>query len=240
MMRATLCKAVLASLLVAALVAFVALDGPHRLSFDTLKAQRDVLIAFADGHRGAAIALAFGAYAGAVALSVPGGAFFSLACGLMFGRLVGTAVAVAAGSVGATLIFLATRYLFGGVARRHLPAAAQRLNSGFTRHAFRYLLVLRVVPLFPFVLVNLAPAFTSIRVSTYVGATALGIIPATFVYANLGDALAYADSLQAALSLRTLAPVAFLVLLALIPVIGTAAVAFPSRLTIRRSKSRSR
>jgi uncharacterized membrane protein YdjX (TVP38/TMEM64 family) len=213
-MRTTICKTLLATLLVAALVAFVAYDGPHRLSFDAVKAQRDVLIAFADGHRAAAIALAFGAYAGAVALSVPGGAFFSLACGLMFGRILGTAVAVAAGSVGATLIFLAARYLFGGVARKRLPPAGQRINAGFTRHAFRYLLVLRVVPLFPFFLVNLAPAFTSIRVSTYIGATALGIIPATFVYANLGDALAYADSLQAALSLRTVLPVAVLALLA--------------------------
>jgi uncharacterized membrane protein YdjX (TVP38/TMEM64 family) len=240
MMRTTFCKALLATLLIAAFLAFVALDGPHRMSVEALKAQRDVLVQFADVHRTAAIALAFSAYAGAVALSVPGGAFFSLACGLMFGRLVGTAVAVAAGSVGATLIFLTARYLFGGIARMRLPAAGQRLNAGFTRHAFRYLLVLRVVPLFPFVLVNLAPAFTSIRVSTYVGATVLGIIPATFVYANLGDALAYADSLQAALSVRTVGPAVLLVLLALVPVIGAATAAFRSRLPLRRSTSARR
>ena len=212
-------KALLASLFAVALIAFIALDGPQHLTVHALTGERDALVRFADAHWLAAIALAFGAYAGAVALSIPGGAFFSLACGLMFGRFIGTAVAVAAASVGATLIFLAARYLFGGLARTHLPVSAERLTAGFTRHAFRYLLVLRVVPLVPFFLVNLVPALTSIRVSTYVGATVLGIIPASFVYANLGDALAYADTLQSAISVATMLPVVVLAMLALMPAV---------------------
>jgi uncharacterized membrane protein YdjX (TVP38/TMEM64 family) len=215
-------KVLLGSLFVAALVAFVAFDGPRHLTFDTLSTERDVLVHFADAHLLAAILLTFGAYAGAVALSIPGGALFCLACGLMFGRVLGTAVAVAAACFGATLIFVAARYLFGGVARRYLPDSAQRLTAGFARHAFLYLLVLRVVPLFPFFLVNLVPALTSIRVSTYVGATLLGIIPATFVYANLGDALAYADSLQSAISTQTLLPIVILAILAIAPLIVSA------------------
>jgi uncharacterized membrane protein YdjX (TVP38/TMEM64 family) len=218
--RSVVCKSLIASLIVAAIVAFVALDGPRHVSLAALRADRDVLVQFADAHRYTAIALAFGAYAGAVALSVPGGAFFSLACGLMFGPVLGTVVAVAAGALGATLIFLAARHVFGRSARRRLPPAGQRINARFTRHAFAWLLVLRVVPVFPFWLVNLAPAFTSIRVSTYVGATLLGIVPATFVYANLGDALAYADSTHAVLSSRTLVPLAVLALLALVPAVA--------------------
>jgi uncharacterized membrane protein YdjX (TVP38/TMEM64 family) len=212
-------KALVASLFVVAMIAFVALDGPQHLTVHALSGERDALVRFADAHWLAAIALTFGAYAGAVALSIPGGAFFSLACGLMFGRFIGTAVAVAAASVGATLIFLAARYLFGDFARTHMPASAERLTAGFARHAFRCLLVLRVVPLFPFFLVNLAPAVTPIRVSTYVGATVLGIIPASFVYANLGEALAYADTLQSAISLATVVPVVVLVSLALVPAV---------------------
>jgi uncharacterized membrane protein YdjX (TVP38/TMEM64 family) len=215
MNRNFVCKSLIAALVAAALVAFVAL-GPRHLSLAALLDKRDLLVQFAEAHGYAAMAFAFGAYACAVALSVPGGAFFSLACGLMFGPLLGTVIAVAAGALGATLIFLAARYLFGRSARR-LPPAGQRINAGFTRHAFAWLLLLRVVPLFPFWLVNLAPAFTSIRVSTYVGATLLGIVPATFVYANLGDALAYAQTAQGALSLRTLGPLALLALLALVP-----------------------
>jgi uncharacterized membrane protein YdjX (TVP38/TMEM64 family) len=220
MTRSGLFKALLVALFAAALGAFVALDGPHHLSVAALTTDRDVLVRFADAHRAAAMAIAFGAYAGAVALSLPGGLVFSLACGLMFGRILGTAVAVAAGTVGATLIFLATRYVVAGFVRSHLPAIGERIIAGFARHAFAYLLVLRVVPLFPFFLVNLAPAFTSMRLPTYIAATLLGIIPATFVYANLGQALGQADSLRAALSVGTLGPFALLVALAILSVLA--------------------
>lgn len=210
-------KLALLALFVAALVAFVALDGPRYLSLDALKRNRDALLAFADAHRAAALAIAFSAYAGAVALSLPGGLVFSLACGLLFGRVAGTLVAVAAATLGATLVFLAARYLFADGARRRLGAAGERINAGFTRHAFSYLLFLRVVPLFPFFLVNLAPAFTSIRLGTYVLATVIGIVPATFIYVNLGQAIGRLDSLHGALSIDALGALALLGLLALIP-----------------------
>jgi len=215
--RPLVLKLALLALFVAALVAFVALDGPRYLSLDALQRNRDALLAFASDHRAAALAIAFSAYAGAVALSLPGGLVFSLACGLLFGRIAGTLVAVAAATLGATLVFLAARYLFADVARRRLGAAGERINAGFTRHAFSYLLFLRVVPLFPFFLVNLAPALTSIRLGTYVLATVIGIVPATFIYVNLGQAIGRLDSLHGALSIDTLGALALLGLLALIP-----------------------
>jgi uncharacterized membrane protein YdjX (TVP38/TMEM64 family) len=216
--RTAAVKTLLGVLFVAAVVAFVLLDGPRYLSLATLKANRDALVRFADVHQAGALVIAFGVYAGTVALSLPGGLVLSLACGLLFGRALGTMVAVTAATLGGTLVFLAARYLFADAMRKRLGARGERINAGFTRHAFNYLLFLRLVPLFPFFLVNIAPAFTSVPARTYVLATLLGIIPGTFVYVNLGDALGRLDSLTGALSMNTLGALALLGLLALVPV----------------------
>ena len=211
-------KLAVAALFAAGIVGFFALGGQRYLSLDTVKANRDALLAFADLHFVAALVLAFGIYAGTVALSLPGGLVLSLAVGFIFGRWVGTALVVLAATVGATLVFLAARYLFADAARRRLGALGQRINAGFTENAFSYLLFLRLVPLFPFFLVNLAPAFTSIPLRTYVLATLIGIVPGTFVYVNLGQALGRIDSLQGLVSSDTLAAFALLGLFALLPV----------------------
>jgi uncharacterized membrane protein YdjX (TVP38/TMEM64 family) len=203
---------------VAAVVAFFAFDGPRFLSLDTVKANRDALLAFAQRHFAAALALAFLVYAGATALSLPGGLVMSLTMGFVFGRWVGTALVVVAATVGATLVFLAARYLFADAARKRLGALGERINAGFTESAFSWLLFLRLVPLFPFFLVNLAPAFTSVPLRTYVLATAIGIIPGTFVYVNLGQALGRIDSLSGLLSRETLLAFGLLGLFALAPV----------------------
>lgn len=197
---------------------FFALDGPRYLSLDAIKANRDALLAFAQDHFVAALAIAFLVYAGATALSLPGGLALSLATGFVFGRWVGTGLVVIAATVGATLVFLAARYLFADAARRRLGALGERINAGFTENAFSWLLFLRLVPLFPFFLVNLAPAFTSVPLRTYVLATAIGIIPGTFVYVNLGQALGRIDSLSGLLSRETLLAFGLLGVFALAPV----------------------
>ena len=83
--------------------------------------------------------------------------------GFLFGRWVGTVLVVIAATIGATLVFLAARYLFADAARRRMGALGEKISAGFTENALNYLLFLRLVPLFPFFLVNLAPAFTKIR-----------------------------------------------------------------------------
>ena len=201
------------------IVAFFSLGGQRYLSLETIKANRDALLAFADRHFVAALALAFVVYAGAIALSLPGGLVLSLTVGFVFGRWVGTALVVVAATVGATLVFLAARYLFADAARRRLGALGARINAGFTENAFSYLLFLRLVPLFPFFLVNLAPAFTGIPVRTYILATLIGIVPGTFVYVNLGQALGRIDSLQGLVSGDTLLAFGLLGLFALLPVV---------------------
>ena len=208
----------MAALFVGAIAAFFAFGGQHYLSLETIKANRDALLSFADRHFVAAAAIAFIAYAGAVALSLPGALVLSLATGFIFGRWIGTVLVVIAATVGATLIFLAARYLFADAARRRMGAVGERINAGFTENAFSYLLFLRLVPLFPFFLVNLAPAFTAIPLRTYVLATLIGIIPGAFVYVNLGQTLGRIDSLHGLVSTETFLAFGLLGLLALLPV----------------------
>jgi len=198
---------------------FFALGGQDYLDLATIKRHRDALIAFADAHFVAALALGFLVYAGAVALSLPGGLVLSLTMGFVFGRWVGTALVVVAATVGATLVFLAARYLFADAARRRMGAVGERINAGFTENAFSYLLFLRLVPVFPFFIINLAPAFTTIPLRTYVLATAIGIVPGSFVFVNLGQTLAHIDSLQGLVSLDVLGGLGLLALFALVPVI---------------------
>lgn len=200
-----------------AIVAFFVLDGPRYLSLSTIKANREALLAFADRHFAAALALAFLVYAGCVALSLPGALVLSLSTGFIFGRWIGTALVLAAATTGATIVFLAARYLFADAARRRLGPTGERIANGFTENAFAYLLFLRLVPLFPFFLVNLAPAFTAIPLRTYVLATLIGIAPATFVYVNLGQALGRIESLQGLVSRETLLALGLLGVLALAP-----------------------
>ena len=214
-------RVTVAAVFIAVIVAYFALDGPRYLSPDELDAHRDALLAFATAHRMAAPAIALATYALAVALGLPGGLVFSLACGMLFGRCGGTLVAVCGETAGATVAFLAARHLFADSARARLGPTLARVDAQIRRHAFLYLLFLRVVPVFPFFVVNIAPAFTTIPLATFVGATFVGAIPATFVYASLGEALGRAESLADALSPRTFVLLALLGVLALLPVLVT-------------------
>jgi uncharacterized membrane protein YdjX (TVP38/TMEM64 family) len=212
-------KVLLLVLILGALATFFALDGQRYLTLETMKANRDALLAFAGRHFAAALAIAFAVYAGTTALSLPGAAVLSLAVGFVFGRWIGTVLVVAAATVGATLVFLGARYLFADAARKRMGSIGERINAGFTQNAFAYLLFLRLVPAFPFFLVNLAAAFTAIPVRTYVLATLIGIIPGTFVYVNLGQTLGRIDSLQGIVSRETLVAFVLLGVLALAPVV---------------------
>ncbi len=208
-------------LMAAAVATFFALDGPSYLTLETIKSQRDALLALTEEHTLLAALVAMALYTLSTALSLPGATVLSLVVGFLFGRWLGTALILVSATAGATLVFLAARYLFAEAARRRLEGSrAAALIEGFERDAFNYLLFLRLVPLFPFWLVNLAPAFTAIRLRTYIAATAIGILPGCFVFANLGQSLGRIDSLDQLLSLQTLLALALLGALALIPVVA--------------------
>jgi uncharacterized membrane protein YdjX (TVP38/TMEM64 family) len=220
-------KLIVVLLFAGGIAAFFALGGPKYLSLDTIKDNRDQLLALTERHYLVAVLVAFTVYVVATALSLPGAVLLSLTVGLLFGRWVGAAIIVVAATAGATCAFLAARYLFAGFARRKLgldaptatPGLAARINQGFTDNAFNYLLFLRLVPLFPFMLVNLAPAFTNVSVRTFIIATAIGILPGVFVFANLGQSLGRIESTAELVSPATLGAFALLGLFALVPIL---------------------
>ncbi len=160
------------------------------LSWASLAAHQAQLRGFAAANPAGAAAAYVLAYCAVVALSVPGGGILTIAGGLMFGPWLGGALAVCGAGSGAVALFVLARFVFGAwFARRFGPFAA-RLQEGLARDGFNYLLALRLVPVVPFWLVNLAPALLGMRLLPYVGATVLGIIPATLVFAGIGAGLA--------------------------------------------------
>jgi uncharacterized membrane protein YdjX (TVP38/TMEM64 family) len=216
---ANLIKLLILALFVGGIVLFFALGGQKYLNLETLKANRDALIQYTEQHYVSAFVIGFLIYTISTALSLPGGLILSLAMGLVFGKWAGTLLIVLAATLGATLVFLAARYLFADLARKKIGGLAKKINEGFTEDAFNYLLFLRLVPLFPFWLVNLAPAFTNVSLKTYVTATAIGILPGTFVFANLGQNLGRVSSTKDLLTPETIGAFVLLGVFSLIPVL---------------------
>jgi uncharacterized membrane protein YdjX (TVP38/TMEM64 family) len=134
-------------------------------------------------------------YTAIVALSIPGAALLTVLGGFLFGWMVAGVLVVMAATAGATVVFLVARTSLGDVLARRAGPRLSALAKGFRDDAFNYLLFLRLVPLFPFWLVNLAPALFNVKLVTFVAATLLGIIPGTFAFAFLGSGL---DSIIAA------------------------------------------
>jgi uncharacterized membrane protein YdjX (TVP38/TMEM64 family) len=132
-------------------------------------------------------------YIAATALSFPGGAMLSLTGGFLFGPVFGTALISVGATIGATIVFLFARTLFGDQALAKIGEQQPQLVAGIRRNAWSYLLVMRLIPLFPFFLVNLVPAFVGVSLPTYLVTTFFGILPGSAVYslsgAGLGDVL---------------------------------------------------
>ena len=161
----------------------------HTLSFDTLAAHRASLADFVAA-RPAAAALAYvAAYVAVVAFSLPGGAVMTLAGGFLFGPWIGAGLAVAGATVGACLLFLAARYALAETLSRRAGPLLDRVRQGLRRDGFWYLLSLRLLPVVPFWLTNLAPALAGMPFGPYAAATFVGIIPATVVFAGIGAGL---------------------------------------------------
>jgi len=168
---------------------FFALGGHRYVSFEVLRQHSEMLQAWVAAHMGLAMSAFFVAYAVVVTFSLPGGALMTMIGGFLFGTWIGGTIVVVAATLGASLIFLAARSAFGDLLRARAGPGLAKLEAGFRENAMSYLLVLRLVPLFPFFLVNLAPAFFGVPLRTYVVATFIGIVPGTFVYAGVGNGL---------------------------------------------------
>jgi uncharacterized membrane protein YdjX (TVP38/TMEM64 family) len=177
------------AVIAAAIGAAFALGVQDYLSFDALKENRAFLTQFVADHALTAALLFIAAYAVATALSLPGGAVLSITGGFLFGTLLGTAWVVIGATLGAVGIFLAARTALGDSLKAKAGPWLTKMEDGFKENALSYLLVLRLVPLFPFFVVNLVPAFLNVPLRTYTLGTVLGIIPGTFVYVSVGAGL---------------------------------------------------
>jgi uncharacterized membrane protein YdjX (TVP38/TMEM64 family) len=183
-----------AAIVLAMVVVYAA--GWHRqISLETLVRHRAVIDDFIDTHYLTAIAVFVAVYIAAVAMSIPGAVFLTVAGGALFGWRVGGLATVVAATVGATIIFEIARTACGETLVRRAGPRVMRIAEGFREHAFSYLLFIRLVPVFPFFLVNIAPALVGVRLGTFVAATLIGIVPATFAFAMFGAGL---DSVLAA------------------------------------------
>jgi uncharacterized membrane protein YdjX (TVP38/TMEM64 family) len=202
-------------------VAFVWLGGGDWLSLEMFQSNRERLLNFTQSHFWPFFLLWGLLYATAVAFSLPGASLFSLVTGFLFGRWLGTVLIAVSASSGAVVVFTVARYLFADAARRRLEAspAAAKILAGFERDAAGYLLFMRLVPVFPFWLVNLAAAISPVGLRTYLWTTAVGIVPGGFVFANLGRSLGEVQSLQGLLSAPVVTAFVLLGLLALVPVL---------------------
>ena len=170
-------------------MAFFVLDLDRYASLDALKQNRETLQAFVTDN-GLFAVLGFGAiYAIVVAFSLPGGAIMTLTAGFLFGTVGGGLIVVVGATLGATALFLIARTTLGDVLRAKAGPFLAKMEDGFRENALSYLLVLRLIPAFPFWLVNLVPAFLGVSTVTYVIGTFFGIIPGTFVFASVGAGL---------------------------------------------------
>jgi len=180
----------LLTLLVAGLTAFLVLDGPEMLSFEAFTRHRDALATWVTEHRLSAMLAFFGLYVALVVFSIPGALWMSIAGGYLFGTAIAAALIVAAATLGATGVFLAARTILGdGWRQRCDQGSLGRLATWLRDNAFSGLVVLRLLPVFPFWLVNLAPAALGVSLRIYVLATLLGVIPGSIVFASLGNGL---------------------------------------------------
>lgn len=212
-------KLIVLALFAAAIGAFFYFDLGRYLSLDSLKAHRDQLLAFTEAHYAASVAIFIVSYCLVVAFSLPGAVFFTLAGGFLFGSVVGTLYVNLAATSGATLAFLAGRYLLRDWVEAKFGSRLGPFQEGFARNAFSYLMTLRLIPIFPFFIVNLVCGLTRVSLGTYVLATAIGIIPGSFVYAYAGRQLGTINSLKEIASPNVLTAFTLLGLLALVPIL---------------------
>ena len=196
----------------------------HHLSMATLHEERVALEQFVADHPVVAPLLFVATYAAATALSLPGALILTLAGGFLFGVVLGGLWSVLGATAGAVMVFQIARSTFGASWRKRAGPWLQRMEAGFREDAFAYLLVLRLIPLFPFWLVNLVPAFLGVPLRTFTLASILGMIPAAFVYASAGSGLnAILDrgdqpDLGLVLEPKVLGPLLGLAVLVLLPV----------------------
>jgi uncharacterized membrane protein YdjX (TVP38/TMEM64 family) len=175
--------------LLAAIICFFVFDLNRFLSFEAIASYRHELMTWYTQHEILTVLSFMGIYIAAVAFSLPGAVWLTLAGGFIFGAGLATLYVVFAATIGASLLFIIARYALSDYFHDKVGHSIQKMEHGFQENAFSYLMVLRLIPAFPFWLVNLVPALLGVPLRTFFIATFLGIIPGSFVYAIVGSGI---------------------------------------------------
>jgi uncharacterized membrane protein YdjX (TVP38/TMEM64 family) len=197
----------------------------HYLSFEQLKLHRIDLMRWKQTHFITALFLFATIYMIAVAISVPGAWFLTLTAGFLFGPILGALIVISSATIGALLVYLAVRFALRDWVAQRTNQWLKYMEKGFQTDAFSYLLFLRLVPLFPFWLINIMPALLGVSPRVFVLATFIGIIPGSFIYVLVGHSMGYIFDANQTPNFTlfkdpmVLLPLMALGLLALIPVI---------------------
>jgi uncharacterized membrane protein YdjX (TVP38/TMEM64 family) len=187
---ATRLKRVLPLILLIAAIGLVFAMGWHRyLTFEELARHRDTLRGFVRGNYGFALGSFMAIYVVCTALSIPGALVLTVSGGFLFGTLAGTAASVSSATLGAIVIFLATRAASADFIEKHAGEKIRKVRDELRKDAVSYLLFLRLVPIFPFWLVNIAPALAGISLKTYIWVSFVGIIPGSLAFTLVGTGL---------------------------------------------------
>jgi pyruvate/2-oxoglutarate dehydrogenase complex dihydrolipoamide dehydrogenase (E3) component/uncharacterized membrane protein YdjX (TVP38/TMEM64 family) len=214
-------KALLALVILAAIVAFVAFDAARFFTLDFLKQTQGSLASWRSGAPWLVAGAYFVLYVAMAALSLPGAAIMTVAGGAIFGLVEGTLLVSFASSIGATLAFATSRYVLRDSVQRRFGDKLKAVNEGIAHDGAFYLFSLRLVPVFPFFAINLLMGLTSIRLPTFYWVSQLGMLPATIVYVYAGTQLAHIERLSDVASPKLL--LAF-TLLGLFPLLARAIV----------------
>ncbi|MCR9256618.1 MAG: TVP38/TMEM64 family protein [Alphaproteobacteria bacterium] len=213
------------AVLVAGLVLFFATGAHTYVSFQAIQENRDFLLQTVEAY-GVLAALGYILiYAVATAFSLPVGALLTVVGGFMFGLWAGTLIVALGATLGAVALFVAAKTAFGDMLRAKAGPWLKKMEAGFKEDAVSYLLVLRLVPLFPFFVVNLVPAFFGVSLRLFTATTFFGILPGTFVYVSVGNGLGAifdrgeTPDLGIIFNAEVLTPIVGLALLSLVPVI---------------------
>lgn len=200
-------------------------DLHHLISLEVLKENRDELTTWVRQNFFVACLIFMFIYTVSVAASIPGAAFLTITGGFLFGAVIGSVLVVFSATLGATCIFLAVQTALAEALAKKADGWVKKMEDEFQKNAFNYLLSIRLIPIFPFWIVNIVPALLGMKLRSYVLATAIGIIPGSVVYVLVGNGLgAVIDqgekpNLGIILQIEVLAPLPGLAVLSLLPVL---------------------
>jgi uncharacterized membrane protein YdjX (TVP38/TMEM64 family) len=179
-------------LLIFLMLALILITGLQKyLSFESLKSHRNILLAWTNEHFLLSSLAYVAIYIIAVAVSIPGATFLTLAGGFLFGPLFGSILVVISATTGATLLYFAVKTSLGDWLSQKATGWISRMREGFQENAFSYLLFLRLVPIFPFWVINIVPALLGVSAATFIVATFFGIMPGSVVYVLIGNGLSH-------------------------------------------------